>query len=184
MPANSLALIMTKRFWLVSKKRWVLCSGIINGLWVLTVGSQSPPLLHLHPTQPSTNSAVFGSGLSLLLFRLLCGLFPVNSLGWAEPSHFTSVYLTAVSYSVCHCRHSGCVGFSITSHLSFCCPQTSQSAATYDSRQTTQIISATANRWSGFQRTLSCLPSFNQDMFSYHIIVSFLAYELLTFLVS
>lgn len=76
----------TKRFWLVSKKRWLLCSGIINGLWMLTLGSESSPLLHPQLTTNSKNK-VFGRWLSLLLFCLLfghCVILPVTYLSLSD----------------------------------------------------------------------------------------------------
>lgn len=113
--------------WLVSRNRWVLCSGIRNGLWLLILGSEGPPLLHPQPTTNDSKNMLYGRVLSFLLFSVILPAIHPGLEGQSAPS-LTAVF-TVVSYSVCH-RGSGqtrqCIGFDMTSHLSFYCPQTSQ----------------------------------------------------------
>ena len=67
------------------------------------------------------------------------------------------------------------VGFNMTSHLSRCCPQTSQSTAPHDSGDNTDGSWSAADAYSGFRvnnsdgRNLSFHPSLGWDTSSFHI---------------
>lgn len=73
----------------------MLCSGIRNGLWLVTQGSESPPLLHPQPTTNDSKNVLCGRVLSVLLFRVI---LPVIYPGLAGQS------ATSLTATLCFCQ--------------------------------------------------------------------------------
>lgn len=144
MPANSLALIRsvlggkkTKRFWFSERKKeggGVVFRGIINGLWVLILRSESP----------LTKNTVYGNVRHFFFFCFNfhpCVILLESCSGSGERTPTFPTHGSHVSESVC--GESRRAGFSSTDHLCFTEASvllTSQSAASHDSTDLTFFL--------------------------------------------
>ena len=119
---------------------------------MLILGSESPPLLYPQPVANNSENMVCGRELSFLLFHssprspchLACHLSRIGrSLNYFCSYHSSLYCRQLVCLPLRPCGLHRCVGLNMTSHLSFCFPQTSQSAAPHDSRDNTDGLWST-----------------------------------------
>lgn len=77
----------------------MLRSSIINGLWLLILGSEGPPLLHPQPATNDSKNMLYGRVLSLLLSDVILPVIHPGS-GGQSASSLTAV-VAVVTHSDC-----------------------------------------------------------------------------------